>query len=173
MTIVTNELMLELTKAMPMKQIDIDGEPYLQRYYAGTFADGHDLWLHRFISCDGERHLHCHPFDSRSVIMTGGYVEELPDGPVERPADPSGADRIVGMMALGIQTMHAEYLTIGRVITVYDWHRIASVQPGTWTAFIVKPKRLPCWFFRDETGALEQVRASPRDWWKSFGPRPS
>lgn len=168
---ITNQSMLDLTASMPMKQIDIDGEPYLQRYYAGTFASGEDLWLHRFISCDGDRHLHCHPFDARSIIMAGGYTEETPDGMAERFPETGAANRILAMIQLGVQ-MARPGPSMGRIITVYDWHRIASVQPGTWTAFIVKPQRLPMWHFMAEDGTLEPVMASPRDWWKQYGVRP-
>jgi len=92
-----NELLMRLTAAMPMKQINLDKflneshqlgstkvtetvcvqTPYLQRYFAGTFRDGSDLWLHRFLSADGDRHLHSHPFEFESIILHGGYTEEF------------------------------------------------------------------------------------------------
>lgn len=155
-----NDELLALTASMPMKQIDVNGKPYLQRYYAGTTAKGDDLWIHRFLSSDGDRHLHSHPFNARSVVLCGGYLEETPRGVFHRNPDgltPSEAIKF------------ADH--IGRPITVFDWHRIASVAPQTWTLFIVEPPRLPMWFFRDGEGNLEAVKASPRDWFLQYGPR--
>ena len=165
-----HDTLMALTAAMPMKQIDIDGKPYLQRYFAGTFANDHDLWLHRFLSCDGERHLHCHPFEARTIILTGGYTEETPEGMFERYAEPAGLGLIERRLQRGLSMWPAP-LEWGRPITVFDWHRIASVRPDTWTAFIVGPQRLPAWYFRDDDGDLDVRLASPRDWWKNHGPR--
>lgn len=171
---ITNELMLDLTKEMPMKQIDINGRPYLQRYYAGTTADNRDLWLHRFMSSDGERHLHCHPFNARSVILSGSYIEEYAyegsEGSAIREVDYLDVDKLIFMLTHP-STMIISALRMGRPITVFDWHRIAEVRPDTWTLFIVDPERLPMWFFRDDEGKLEPVVASPRDWHLGFGPR--
>ena len=153
----THRRLMDLTATMPMKQIDIGGKPYLQRYFVQTLADGRDLWLHRFLSADGEQHLHSHPFNSESVILCGGYVEETGDARVERYGDADLQDVIDGTVT-------------GRVITVFDWHRIVRVEPDTWTAFIVSPERLPFWYFLDD-GRLTPVPSSPRDWWKFCGTR--
>jgi len=202
-----NELLMRLTAAMPMKQINIyqngtaldhpkntincqyDGDdlyhwdqPYLQRYFAGIFRDGSDLWLHRFLSADGERHLHSHPFEFETIMLHGGYVEEFINSHGlqavrETFPDPeSDLPRLIEEFLLAINKIESrkflEYGCMGRSLNLYDWHRIVSVFPETWTAVIVKPKRLPKWFFKDDNGDLSDMNASPRDWWKDYKIRP-
>ena len=203
MSQLTNETLLRLTANMPMKQINLDiyldkecpltgkiehvrsveKNPYLQRYYAGTFRDGADLWLHRFLSNDGDSHVHNHPFDFHSVMLCGGYTEEYltPLNEKEKrktlPNPKSQLPELLEEAINSISEMHsAAFGSIAHgfdnTLDVYDWHRIASVQPETWTAVIVKPKRLPKWFFKDDDGELRDMRASPRDWWKDYKVRP-
>jgi len=200
-----NELLLRLTAAMPMKQINIDetrvwsyvpfatgkeelrdgvidSKPYLQRYYAGTFRDGSDLWLHRFLSSDGDRHLHNHGFEFETVMLNGGYVEEFINNQGLQavretlPDQESDLPRLLEefLLALGKidSRSFAAYGGSCRAVDLYDWHRIASVLPETWTAVIVKSKRLPKWFFKDDDGHLEDKVSSPRDWWKDYKVRP-
>jgi hypothetical protein len=158
----------QITADMPCKTIQVHGMDYLRRYYAGTFKDGSDLWLHEFLSCDGDPHQHSHPFNARSVILHGWYDEETPEGTFRRT--PTAAARVIyDALRVGVPSVSAGPL--GRPVTVFDWHRIAVVAPDTWTAFIVEPRRLPIWFFRDEGGNLEPARASSRDWWREYGPR--
>lgn len=52
----THEHMMALTASMPMKCIEINGEPYLERYFAHMLADGTQVWYHRFLRNDSERH---------------------------------------------------------------------------------------------------------------------
>lgn len=203
-----NDLLLRLTAAMPMKQINIptngtaldcpvnaincqyDGDdlyhwsqPYIQRYYAGTFRDGPDLWLHRFLSADGDRHLHSHPFEFESIILNGGYTEEFIDldgSKKTRYSEPSRLSQLptcIEEALLQVSNMNSRtffHIAYGcqNQLDAYDWHRIASVLPETWTAVIVKPKRLPKWFFKDDNGQLSDMTASPRDWWKDYKVRP-
>lgn len=175
-----HEFMMDLTKAMPMKQIDVNG-PYLQRYYAGTFADGSDLWFHRFMQADGDRHLHNHPFDAQAVMIAGSYLEELRGGVMEArfPASNPLLDNeqcvgltyarlLASLAALGSE---APKIPAVRTINVFHWHRIAEIEPDTWTAMIVKPDRLPYWYFEDENGELVPMKASEKEWWKNYGTR--
>ena len=192
-----NELLLELTAGMPMKQINLDNPvyewdklvskntAYLQRYFAGTFRDGVDLWLHRFLSNDGDRHLHSHPFEFNSVILNGGYKEEFlaEDGrKVIRTHDAQGhINEILPSILHDLKNSahnnldsfcflacSRKYSTVG----VFDWHRIAEVQPETWTAVLVKKQRLPKWYFKSDHGDLVDMVASPRDWHKRYKVRP-
>lgn len=209
-----NERLLRLTSAMPMKQINLDcvkvsalaggpplpegainelwlGEttayklPYLQRYYAGRFRCGADLWLHRFLSSDGDRHLHSHPFDFWTTPLNGGYKEEF--------LNKAGAKEIGLLIARGhINKTIEDFLfdlQLGELYapfafnfldaskhynerTVFDWHRIAEVMPETWTAVVVRSPRLPKWFFKDDDGNLVDMKASNREWYKDYLPRP-
>ena len=204
-----NELLLRLTANMPMKQINLEpnqwnvnkvpiggqiissqGTPvirsYLQRYYAGTFRDGSDLWLHRFLSNDGDRHVHSHPFEFQTVMLCGGYTEEFitHDGSKDhRISLPNPSSQLPELLEEFLRGMNSNFpppshvfLSLARganqSLDVYDWHRIAAVNDETWTAVIVNPKRLPKWFFKNDDGELIDMRASERDWWKGYKIRP-
>lgn len=207
MTQLTPQTLLRLTADMPMKQINLDkflneshelcGEkitetvcvpiPYLQRYYAGTFRDGSDLWLHRFLSNDGDRHLHSHPFEFQTVMLCGGYTEEFltrdgsKDYRVTLPNPDSRLPELLEEFLIQLKDkmfrpMSFSFLSLAggssQSVDVYDWHRIAAINNDTWTAVIVKPQRLPKWFFKDDDGDLSDMKSSPRDWWKNYKTRP-
>jgi len=206
---ITHEKMLQLTAAMPMKQIEIPTgkvvvkikkdvkpyvdraamKPYLHRYYAGTFRDGKDLWLHNFKCSDSERHLHSHPFEFETIMLCGNYTEEYRRGMdgeiVTRYTSPcewrnlDGAiDRILQRLVSPIKEaaplssimlgLAAEY----RTVDLFDWHRITHAEVDTWTAVIVGYDRVPMWFF-NEDGMVAPVQSSPRDWHKKYKCRPA
>ena len=157
-----------VTARMPCKTIPINGHDYLRRYYAGTQRSGRDVWLHEFLSADGERHLHNHPFTARSIILSGGYTEELPGYQEDHQPNPV-AGVIVRVLEAG---QVPETADIGRHMAAADhWHRIARVRPHTWTMMIVEPHRLPHWYFRDDDGTTVQMDSSPRDWWLAYPTR--
>jgi hypothetical protein len=80
--------------------------------------------LHYIRRADADRHLHNHPWNSRTIILKGWYREERPDGTFLREAGYTG------------QIRHDQY------------HRIAEVCPeGVWTLFITGPKR-GAWGFK-------------------------
>jgi hypothetical protein len=166
----THELMMDITDHMPMKQIDVNGQPYLQRYYVGRTYDGSDLWLHRFITADGDRHLHSHPFTAFSTVLVGEYYE------IFREHDRADHQRrhiraqVYGQTVLQMALV-GQPPPRGRPITPFNWHRIAGVQPNTWTLFEVLPGRLPFWYFDNGGGDIEAVKSSPPDWWKHCGVR--
>jgi len=199
---ITHESMLELTKNMPMKLISIEKKihlnsemasingqqivvsnydaetiPYLERYYAGTLRDGADLWFHRFLTNDSERHLHSHPFNFRTIMLCGGYTEEFltpageKDFRVTLPdMHPINFNMLSYFSKNSIGKLSSEFVR-GREIDVFDWHRIAVVEPDTWTMMIVQPERLPAWFFKDDDGELKHMKSSPKEWWHDFSPR--
>lgn len=202
---ITNEQMLALTAKMPCKQINIPANStdegalfcdrafnyfkgYIQRYYAGTFSDNKDLWLHRFLTADSERHLHSHGFNFVSVMISGRYEEEFIDRstkkigwrittPEEQALTFEALERACMRFGHGIKAVHPisnNFLACcaqQNTIDVFDWHRITSVEPGTWTALVVDADRLAVWSFQDDNGKLEHRDSSPRDWWKSYLPR--
>jgi hypothetical protein len=174
----THEKMMVRTKDMPMKQINIEGNPYLQRYYAGTFVDGADLWLHRILTSDGERHLHSHPFNFSTSMIVGAYTEEYIDA-----AGNKDFRVIIAQQSHIYSSIFSEIerqksfkflwkLPNSRPITVFNWHRIAVAEPDTWTACIVEPERLPFWFFKNDEQEFEAVKSSPREWWHDYKKRP-
>lgn len=181
----TNEKLRAISATMPMKLIRINDEPYLERYYAGTFADGWDLWLHHFIRNDAERHLHSHPFVFCSVMLVGGYTEHLGDQdyrmtiPVADRALDATFEKHIHRMRCEIKECHKEHGAFlddaGQFIRVgySDWHRISAVNPDTWTAVLVHPDRRDSWEFRDDDGHIELRKPSPRQWWHDYNIRPA
>lgn len=146
-----HNFLMHITKHMPRKIIQIEGHDYLQRYFVCEYPDGSQDWLHRFLRNDSERHLHAHPWTASSDILTGKYTaEEMHDG----------------------KKIEVEY-TAGdkNIITPNTIHRIASVEPNTWTRMHVSAERLAEWYFIDDHGNKKTMRASEPDWHKSYEPR--
>lgn len=159
---ITNKSLLSFTADAPMKQINIDGKPYLQRYYMGTTADGWDMWVHRFLSCDPDRHLHNHPFEFKTVCLHGGYTEEI--------KTIKGVERLGCFAARnGVKRLEFNVLSdfvsnYGRFRGIGSWHRIAKILPNTWTVLLVnRNNRVPYWYF-DNDGAYEIREGSGFDW---------
>lgn len=170
-----NATLLELTKDMPCKTIEVNGKPYLQRHFAGTTVDDYDVFVHRFLSADGDEHLHSHPRDSYSLPLVGGYLEETSTGKdwcMQKAIGIQASDVIAEVIADPLSMYFKDCLIrkCSRHITVFDWHRIAEVKPETWSLFIVGPEILPYWHFKNGD-EVEAVKSSPRNWWQSYGPR--
>lgn len=141
-----NEVMLSFTARMPCKEIIVNGELYLRRHFMCERPDGGQEWIHQFLSQDGDRHLHSHPWHAVSTILVGHYTEEyMDDGEIKT------------------DTFYAEE---NNIIDPGHIHRIAYISPFCWTHMEVGPSRLPQWFFVDERGNKEFVNTSPWDWWK-------
>lgn len=146
-----NLVMLSYTARMPCKEIVVNGELYLRRYFMCEHPDGAQEWIHQFVSRDGDRHLHSHPWHAVSTILVGEYLEEyLDDGDKKE------------------RTMRAGDLNI---LDPGHIHRIASVSHFCWTHMVVGASRLDNWFFLDDEGNKEFVATSPSDWWKDCKPR--
>ncbi|RZA05197.1 MAG: hypothetical protein EOO68_07060 [Moraxellaceae bacterium] len=140
---------LELLKlTMPCKTIEINQQPYLNRYFVSQDAQGTQEWLHEFVSADSELHLHSHPWKAVSIVLTGGYCEER--------LDVNGAKK-------------TRFYNVGavNVIDARTTHRITKVFPCTWTLMRVEAERLPSWDFIDELGNQTSVAGSSADWWKT------
>lgn len=135
-----------ITKFMPMKTIEVNGEPYLERYYVGQNENGDQDWLHRFIRSDSERHLHSHPWYAVSTILCGWYQEQIKKGDVVFTAHRDAGEE---------NDIHPERI-----------HRIIDVMPNTWTHMRVFAGREPTWFFIDDEGNRKVMETSPVDWWK-------
>jgi hypothetical protein len=59
---------------------DPSGSPYLTRYVVEEFPDGSGIYLHFIHRSDSDREFHDHPWDFRSFIVRGGYIEHTPEG---------------------------------------------------------------------------------------------
>ena len=151
--IITHESMMALTADMPMKQIVINGEVYLERYFAHTLPAGTQVWYHRFLRNDSERHLHSHPWESDSTILLGLYAEE----------SLSGGEKVKITFLPGM-TNHIRKWTI---------HRIVQVAANTWTQMIVRPGRDEQWYFIDDNGDEQAMQTSLFEWHQDCKPRGS
>lgn len=116
-----NRLLWWFSARLRVREIRIDGELYLERYWLGSLL-GWTFYLHRFVRPDAGRDLHDHPWPlAFGLVLWGGYWEERlqhldPDkGPVvvQRPVRPWRPNLIRAM----------------------DFHRITAVVEGTWTLF--------------------------------------
>lgn len=108
-----------------------DGELYLTRYVLwgkaalgeGGEEPAHSGFLHLIHRPDADRDLHDHPWQwGASLILSGGYTE------VRRGTWPSG----------DLTCKHEKSYKHGdlNVLRRGDYHRIASVEPNTWTLFL-------------------------------------
>lgn len=175
---ISHELMLELTRAMPHKLILVNGKPYLSRYYAGTFSDERDLWFHHFHSADGDRHVHSHPFSFTTTVLHGWYREEIHNDGDDFYDLISVASHLAGeryLIAAVKEAMNGgpSCVCVGLHRQADHWHRIAEVAPNTWTMVVVDPARRDEWHFRGPDGSLKAEKSSGRFWWKDYGPRQS
>lgn len=121
-----------VTARLPCRLIELDGKPYLERYWVGRLF-GWTFYLHRFVSGDDERQVHDHPWaTSLALILCGGYVEE----------------RLLALCPdYGWLSAHRRMFP-GRinVIRARDFHRITRPRPETWTLFAHGP-RVKGWGF--------------------------
>jgi len=146
-----NMVMMSFTARMPCKEIIVNGEVYLRRYFMCEHSNGGQEWIHQFLSQDGDRHLHSHPWHAVSRILLGGYSEEYMD---------DGEKKVMTLTAGDENIISPDHI-----------HRIAAVEPYTWTHMTVGQSRLPQWFFVDDAGTKEFVTSSEADWWKDCKPR--
>lgn len=146
-----HEQLMLITRTMPMKTIQVNGDDYLERYFVGEL-NGTQEWLHRFLRADSERHLHSHPWDADSTILCGWYREE-----VRRS---NGENHLIEW-GCGDKNI----ITAGKI------HRVFDVMPNTWTHMRVYPGREPHWYFIDEDGVKTEMRTSELDWHKKYQPR--
>lgn len=112
-----------LSSRLPWRDIPLpDGSPYLRRFLIGRINQD-DYYLHQYLGDDAERWLHNHPWRTAvGIPLVGGYTEERL----------RGLDPYEGIIT---RIKHVRRF-IPNIITDFDFHRILSVKPGTWTLFI-------------------------------------
>lgn len=195
---IVNEHLKATVAGRPARHVDKNGGRYLSRYFMEKFADGRQLWLHRFYTDDGDEMLHNHAWWARSWVVTGHYVEQYvaADGVrVRRRTAPVGP---VVQMSLPQQLQRAlrgsRWLSLEDVpgtddsVTPCIWHRILQVEPDTWTALVVDPLRRPNWYFAKPNGyggepvavhdeialpdgwEFQAIPSAGEDWYKSCCP---
>lgn len=123
-----NKILFKLTAMLPCRLIErTPGEKYLERYYVGQLL-GWTFYLHRFVSRDGDLHVHNHPWSTGfAAVLAGKYDEEVATD-VCPHAGPSGC-----------VTARRAVKWLNRV-DGNRFHRILRVDPGTWTLFAHGPR---------------------------------
>jgi hypothetical protein len=126
-------LLYRLTANRPCRLISRDGTPYLERYFVCQVF-GLTIYLHRFVSGDGDEEVHNHPWNSIAICLAGGYMEE----------------RMTGLcMQQGWRRIYRKIIP-GRInrIRANDFHRILATKPETWTLFVHGKTRIGWGFLR-------------------------
>lgn len=122
-----------LSAKLPCRMIGINGQPYLERYHLGRVF-GVTFYLHRFISGDGDRNVHDHPWrQSAALILAGGYTEERVTW-----FDPFG-------WRFKLRDLKPFRLNL---ISHRAFHRIVKTRPETWTLFM-HTSRIKSWGFME------------------------
>lgn len=127
-----NWILLLLTRNLPARAIDLDGQHYIERYHVVRIGKL-TIMLHRYLGSDGDRSVHDHPWLwSLGIPLVGGYSEE----------------RVIGFCP--------EKNWLSKSVNIRPWrwnfigamrfHRIEYVLPGTWTLFITY-NRFKSWSF--------------------------
>lgn len=130
------KLLFKYTANKPCRLIDIDGKPYLERYYLGCIL-GWTFYLHRFVSGDGDRSLHDHPWRmALSFVLSGAYTEA-------RLIELDTSERIGMRIKFGT-------VRFFNIIKGNDFHQIMKAKPDTWTLFVHSP-RCKGWGFLSTT----------------------
>lgn len=123
--------------------IEVDGEPYLRRFYIKRSGRFPGIYLHYFYRGDADRDLHNHPWDiSISLILAGGYAEER----LHRIWTKQGWRNTVVTRLLRPWNIN--------IIKANDFHRVDFIPgvKGTWTLFC-SGKRVQDWgFYIKDTG---------------------
>lgn len=137
-----NKLLYLISGQLPARAIFINGQPYMERYFLFR-AFGYTAYLHRWNNSDGDRYPHNHPWqNSYGMPLVGHYFEE-------RANSRSAFVGWQGNRAFIPQRRVARFC-VNR-IKHNHWHRIAHVEPGTWTLFIHSTPRIQHWGFLKPT----------------------
>lgn len=60
------------------------GDDYLRRWWVIPRNPYANVYLHEILHSDDVRALHDHPWDNRTFVLEGGYIEHTPQGIFER-----------------------------------------------------------------------------------------
>lgn len=136
--------LIRRAKRTPYTDIVTDGVLYMERYWLFNpyppNSSGKGLLfpisirLHRIVLPDQDRHLHDHPWNARTFILRGGYVEVREDG-----------------------QKHYRWMGHTAALNFGEYHRIVEVsEGGVWTLFVTGKYRGTWGFLVD--GAKVQWR---------------
>jgi hypothetical protein len=143
------KLLHKLTDRLRVKDIRVQGRPYLERYYLGTLF-GVEFFIHRFRSSDPENEVHDHPWGwAMSVILLGYYHEET------------------------LKKEAYEKKAAGRISLIRGtkFHRVHILnEQDTWTLFFHGPRTKGWGFFNRRTNEYRVFAKDANDhpdhkWW--------
>lgn len=129
---------------------------YMRRWF--FWCPWFGIRVHQILRSDADRHLHDHPWDFASLLLTGGYTEIV-------LRDDVGPDTAQKLAAMGDVRLMAQR-TWGRWSLVRhkaeDLHRLLLARP-IWTLVFTGPKR-KSWGFLTEDGMVpwHEYLARPR-----------
>lgn len=113
-----------------------DGTPYMRRYYL-IKNEWLRVYVHEILRSDEDPELHDHPWDFTTVLLSGGYVEEVPLN--EHSNWQAGETKKVQWPRFSVIRHKAE-----------DFHRLELEKP-VWTLFIAGNNRRG-WGFLTKSG---------------------
>lgn len=129
-----------------------DDSTYMERSFVvqRKTSEGRHLRLHHICTEDRDAHLHDHPFDFYSLVLTGGYVEARPTS--RNPAFHAdfGDDLDTGVEWCNFTIRKAGSFAFRRCT---DRHKIVEVFPDTWTLVLASPIR-QWWGFYTPVGKI-------------------
>jgi hypothetical protein len=67
-------------QSLPDFIIGDEDDPYMRRWWIIPRNEGCNVYLHEILRSDDDRALHDHPWDNRSLLLIGSYVEHTPEG---------------------------------------------------------------------------------------------
>lgn len=142
--------LLRLSARMPVREIRLDGRPYIERHWVGHCC-GLTFYLHRYLGADGDREVHDHPWRfALGIPLSGGYLEERMDG---LDLNCPGGFRVRLVL---VRPWRWNLITGG------TFHRIMYVLPRTWTLFVHTPTCKGWGFLRRVKDPLEPPALPPQ-----------
>ena len=128
-----HNFLIRITDSWLVWVIEVNRKPYLERYKLAGKNHwfnrlrrwlGLQIYIHRFVSTDGERWIHDHPWRwCLCFVLSGGYIEE-------RLKYFSPNEGLV------TERVPVRWLNL---LTPRTFHRIAELKPNTWTLVICGP----------------------------------
>ena len=133
-------------------------EPYLSRFWLTTPVQRNDMdrndglvWesrnsvlLHYFHKADDAGALHDHPWPFSTCVLAGGYVEER--------ASSDWFDGVINTLVPGLLRPQINMRLVGDTAKcdVHTPHRVATIEPDTWTLVMTGDKYDHEWGFYPE-----------------------
>lgn len=121
---------------------------YMRRWIVQTDSGG-SIHLHKILRSDNDRAPHNHPWNFVSIVLWGGYHEELYDARRHRGIGPAWDVRLTGV--LNRRPLTARY------IDAKTLHKVKLRGRPAWTLCITGPKvkvlgKVKSWGFQTERG---------------------